>query len=129
MKARALRNKAAIAGIGCTDFSRDSGRTEYQLALEAAVARLPLLECAGLVAHWAGLYEVTPDAHPILGRTPVEGFYVVAGFSGHGFMHGPVCGLLMAEEILDGQATTVDISSLAFSRFAEGKLIREYNVI
>ena len=98
-------------------------------ALENAIRRLPLLEKASRAAHWAGLYTVTPDAHPIIGRTPVEGFFVVTGFSGHGFMHGPVCGLLMAEEILDGRATTVDISSLAYSRFAEGKLIREYNVI
>jgi sarcosine oxidase subunit beta len=103
---------------------------EWELtALENAVARLPLLEKASRASHWAGLYEVTPDAHPIIGRTPVEGFYVVTGFSGHGFMHGPICGLLMAEEILDGRARTVDISALDFSRFAEGKLIQEYNVI
>jgi sarcosine oxidase subunit beta len=98
-------------------------------ALENAIQRLPLLEKASRASHWAGLYEVTPDAHPVIGRTPVEGFYVVAGFSGHGFMHGPICGLLTAEEILDGRATSVDISALAFSRFAEGKLIKEYNVI
>ena len=103
---------------------------EWELtALENAIKRLPLLEKASRASHWAGLYEVTPDAHPIIGRTPVEGFYVVTGFSGHGFMHGPICGLLMAEEILDGKATSVDISSLGLSRFAEGRLIREYNVI
>lgn len=97
--------------------------------LEAATKRLPLLENAGLVSHWAGLYEVTPDAHPIFGRTPVEGFFVCAGFSGHGFMHGPVAGQLMSEIILNGKASTVDVSSLDLSRFAEGRLIREYNVI
>lgn len=97
--------------------------------LEAATKRLPLLETAGLVSHWAGLYEVTPDAHPIFGKTPVEGFFVCAGFSGHGFMHGPVAGQLMSEIILDGKATTVDVSSLDLARFAEGRLIREYNVI
>jgi sarcosine oxidase, subunit beta len=97
--------------------------------LEAAAARMPMLEHAGLVAHWAGLYEVTPDAHPIYGRTPVEGFYLCAGFSGHGFMHGPVTGKLLSEFILDGQATTVDVSMLDLARFAEGRLIREYNVV
>ena len=97
--------------------------------LENAIARLPLLEEAGLAARWAGLYEVTPDAHPIFGATPVDGYYVVTGFSGHGFMHGPAAGLLMAEIILDGQATTLDISSLDYARFAEGRLIKEYNVI
>ncbi len=97
--------------------------------LEASLARLPMLEKAGLLSHWAGLYEVTPDAHPFYGKTPVEGFYVVGGFSGHGFMHGPVSGKLISEIILDGKATTVDVSQLDLARFIEGRLIREYNVV
>lgn len=97
--------------------------------LEAAAARLPALQNARLVSHWAGLYEVTPDAHPIFGATPVEGFLVCAGFSGHGFMHGPITGKLMSEIILDGKAVTVDVSILDFNRFQEGRLIREYNVV
>jgi sarcosine oxidase subunit beta len=97
--------------------------------LEAAAARLPLLEHAGLTAHWAGLYENTPDAHPIFGATPLGGFYICAGFSGHGFMHGPIAGKLMSEIILDGQASTVDVTALDMDRFARGELIREYNVI
>jgi sarcosine oxidase subunit beta len=97
--------------------------------MEAAISRLPMLEKAGLMSHWAGLYEVTPDAHPIFGKTPVEGFYVVGGFSGHGFMHGPVSGKLMTEIILDGKATTLDVSQLDLARFVEGRLIREYNVV
>jgi len=97
--------------------------------LEAAARRLPLLEQAGVASRWAGLYEVTPDAHPILGATPVPGFYVVTGFSGHGFMHGPICGLLMAELITTGQTPTLDISALALSRFAENKQFSEYNVV
>ena len=103
---------------------------EWELAaMEAAIARLPLLEKAGLASHWAGLYEVTPDAHPIFGRTPVEGFYLLGGFSGHGFMHGPVSGVLMAEIVLEGEAKTVDVSMLDLARFEEGRLVREYNVI
>ncbi len=97
--------------------------------LEAAVARMPLLEKAGRASHWAGLYEVTPDAHPIFGRTPVEGFLVVAGFSGHGFMHGPISGKLMSELILDGKFVTVDVSMLDLARFAEHRLVQEYNVV
>jgi sarcosine oxidase, subunit beta len=89
-----------------------------------------LLENAGVLSRWAGLYEVTPDAHPILGRvTGVEGFYVMAGFSGHGFMHGPIAGLLMAEEILDGGAHTVDIAPFRYERFLSGQLSPEYHVI
>lgn len=97
--------------------------------MEAAFERMPMLEEAGRLTAWAGLYEVTPDAHPIFGATPVEGFSIVAGFSGHGFMHGPVAGLLMAEWLLNGEATTVDVSSLDLDRFAEDRLIHEPNVI
>jgi sarcosine oxidase subunit beta len=104
---------------------------EWELVhLEKAIARLPLLEKAGLLAHWAGLYEVTPDAHPIIGPVPyVDGYFVVTGFSGHGFMHGPVAGLLTAEYILHGEPRTLDISMLDYERFREGRLIQEYNVI
>jgi len=97
--------------------------------LEAAARRLPLLEQAGVTSRWAGLYEVTPDAHPILGDTPVGGFFVVTGFSGHGFMHGPICGLLMAEWIASGQARTLDVSALRLSRFADPERTVEYNVV
>jgi glycine/D-amino acid oxidase-like deaminating enzyme len=102
----------------------------FELAnLEAAIARMPLVERASRASHWAGLYEVTPDAHPIFGATPLEGFLVVAGFSGHGFMHGPVAGKLMAEYVLDGKFSTLDVSALDLARFGEGRLIREYNVV
>jgi len=103
---------------------------EFEMVnLEAAIKRMPLLEKAGLLNHWAGLYEVTPDAHPIFGRTPVEGFYVVAGFSGHGFMHGPIAGKLMTELILDGRYKSLDVSSLDLARYEEGRQIKEYNVV
>ena len=103
---------------------------EFELInVEAAIRRMPLVEKAGRASHWAGLYEVTPDAHPIFGHTPVEGLFIVAGFSGHGFMHGPVSGKLMAERILDGEFRTVDVSMLDLARFQEGRLIKEYHVV
>jgi sarcosine oxidase subunit beta len=103
---------------------------EWELvALEAAARRMPILETAGRLAHWAGLYEVTPDAHPIFGPSPVEGFWIVGGFSGHGFMHGPIAGKVMAEWITQGRPLTVDVSALDLARFAEGRLIPEYNVV
>ncbi len=98
-------------------------------AMNAAAERMPMLEKAGRLAGWAGLYEVTPDAHPIFGPTPVEGFWIVGGFSGHGFMHGPVAGKLIQEFITEGNARTVDVSSLDLDRFEEGRLIHEYNVV
>ncbi|MGD0750687.1 MAG: FAD-dependent oxidoreductase [Anaerolineales bacterium] len=97
--------------------------------LEAAIARMPCLEKASMLSHWAGLYEVTPDAHPIYGKTPIDGFFIVAGFSGHGFMHGPISGKLMTECILDGKFLSLDVSMLDLARFGEGRQILEYNVV
>lgn len=97
--------------------------------LEAALERMPLVEKASRASHWAGLYEVTPDAHPIYGNTDVKGFTLCAGFSGHGFMHGPISGKLMSEFILDGKFSSMDISMLDLKRFEEGRLIQEYNVV
>ena len=105
--------------------------SEWELVhLAAAVERMPLLDRAGLGSRWAGLYEVSPDAHPILGRVlGLEGYFCVNGFSGHGFMHGPVCGLLLTEEILDGRAHTLDISCLYLDRFERERGVVEYNVV
>ena len=98
--------------------------------LEAAAWRLPVLGRAGLLREWAGLYEVTPDAHPVIDRLEQPaGLVMAAGFSGHGFMHGPITGLLAAELVLDGRAHTLDISQLRLSRFAEGAPIHEHNVV
>ena len=104
---------------------------EWELThLERAVARMPVLENAGILNRWAGLYAVSPDALAILGKVPEpEGFYCINGFSGHGFMHGPICGLLLAEEILEGRAHTVDIEPLRIDRFAKEDTAREYAVV
>ena len=110
------------------DQTIDHSWTEQHL--ERAMWRFPLLERAGLLREWAGLYEVTPDAHPVIdGLGDPAGFYVVAGFSGHGFMHGPIAGLLIAEMIAEGRAHSLDVHELRFSRFAEGDLVREHNVV
>jgi sarcosine oxidase subunit beta len=98
--------------------------------LEEAMERLPLLAEAEISAEWAGLYEVTPDDQPILGKLPqADGLFSCAGFSGHGLMHGPGAGLLLAEEILDGRAHTVNIDPLRFARFGAGAAVGEYNVV
>ena len=69
-----------------------------------------------------GLYEMSPDKHALVGPAPgVDGFYLINGSSGHGVMHSPVLGLLLAEIILDGGARTLDINALRPSRFAEGR--------
>lgn len=73
---------------------------------------------------WAGLYEMSPDKHAILGPAPgCPNLYLVNGSSGHGVMHSPALGKLLAEIIIDGQASTLDTFALRPSRFAEGDLI------
>src|SRR4051794_23330504 len=98
--------------------------------VEALVARAPAFAEANILRGWAGFYEVTPDDNPLLGWTGgPEGLAVAAGFSGHGFMQGPAIGRCMAELILEGAATGVDITPFRPSRFAEGATIQEHNVI
>jgi sarcosine oxidase subunit beta len=88
-----------------------------------------VLEQAGFMDGWGGLYEVTPDDNPILGPLPeVEGFFCAGGFSGHGFMLSPATGRAMAQLILHGHSD-VDISSLGIARLREGREHREKQVI
>ena len=97
--------------------------------VERGLARLPLLERATIKTGWAGFYEDTPDKHAILGRAPgLEGFVCAAGFSGHGLMHAPATGELIAE-VICGDPPSLDIAPLRLSRFAEGDLVVEHNVI
>lgn len=78
----------------------------------------------------AGLYEVTPDHHGIVGSAKeVAGFFLANGFSGHGVMHAPAIGQLVAEMILDGRAHSLDISALRPERFEEGALNVEKAVL
>ena len=87
-------------------------------------ARWPSFTRALALNAYTGLYDVTPDWHPALGRVDgVDGFYLCAGFSGHGFKIGPAVGEVMAEEIIDGGAHSIDISRLNLRRFAAGQLI------
>jgi len=92
-------------------------------------ALMPALKEIRVVRQWAGLYNMTPDAQPILGEVPgVPGFFVAVGFSGHGFMLAPMTGILLAEMIL-GLKPTMDVSMLTLERFARGELIREPSVV
>jgi sarcosine oxidase subunit beta len=93
---------------------------------EFATHRVPDLQHATFGARaWAGLYEVSPDDHAILGSSEVEGFFLACGFSGHGFQHSPATGRLMAELLLDGHTTGIDISALSVARFEKGSPLRE----
>ena len=96
---------------------------------QVAVGRLPVLGDAGIAHAWAGLYEMTPDGMPIIGPAPgVEGFYVIAGFSGHGFQHSPAAGRVLAELIARG-ASDEYAAVFSFDRFARGAGDRETTVV
>jgi len=95
-------------------------------ASENAIYRVPALEKARIARGWAGLYEISPDNHAILGKVPeVEGFILANGFSGHGFQHSPAVGKVIAELIVEGKSKTIDISPLSIERFEKGELILE----
>lgn len=103
--------------------------TDYKAMAETSensMYRVPVLEKARIARGWAGLYDISPDHHAILGRVPeVEGFILANGFSGHGFQHSPAVGKVISELIVNGKASTIDISSLSIDRFEKGELILE----
>jgi sarcosine oxidase subunit beta len=123
-----LRREGAgvLLGIGRRQEAGSfSTALDWSLAeplVERAVRRAPVLADAQLMRTWTGLYEMTPDQTGIVSAVSgVAGLHVIAGFSGHGFMHGPIAGQLMAELITDGRATTIDATPLGLERFARGE--------
>jgi sarcosine oxidase, subunit beta len=97
--------------------------------VRAAVKRLPVLADAAVSHAWAGLYEMTPDAMPIIGSAmEVPGFHLLTGFSGHGFQHAPAAGRVLAD-IICGIDPDFDVSPFAFERFATTTLDREGHVV
>jgi sarcosine oxidase, subunit beta len=101
--------------------------------LTRAADRVPVFENLAINPKraWAGLYEMTPDHHAILGAVPsVPGFFLANGFSGHGVMHAPATGKIVGDLILKGQTTVVDDASvLGIDRFAKGALLHETAVL
>jgi sarcosine oxidase subunit beta len=100
--------------------------------LTRAADRVPAFENVAVNPKraWAGLYEMTPDHHPILGESPdVPGFFFANGFSGHGVMHSPATGKILSDLILTGTTNLIDASLLDFSRFADGRAIHETAIL
>jgi sarcosine oxidase subunit beta len=107
------------------NFPQRASETDLEEIIERASRRVPKIESAEVLRGVTGVYDMTPDARPLLGQAPgVEGLYICAGFSGMGFKISPAIGLVMSELILDGAASTVDISAFRPTRFAEGKPIK-----
>jgi len=93
--------------------------------IDVAVKRLPALADASISHAWAGLYEVTPDANPLIGPAhEVGGFFLINGFSGHGFQHSPAAGRILADVIV-GRDPQFDLTPFALERFAARALTGE----
>jgi sarcosine oxidase subunit beta len=96
---------------------------------KVAVRRLPVLGDASVSHAWAGLYEMTPDAMPIIGRAgAVEGLFLITGFSGHGFQHSPAAGRILAD-LIAGRDPQFDLDPFDHQRFALSATIGETNVV
>ncbi len=127
-----------LVGFGEEEADADSYNQGVDMAeipqtMERLVRRMPVMAQSYFRGGWSGLFTITPDWHPILDRVPgIEGLYCAIGFSGHGFKLSPAIGQAMAELITQGQATSVGLTPLRFSRFAEGDLMTSsyrYNVL
>jgi sarcosine oxidase, subunit beta len=95
------------------------------LALELMSRRHAAFAEAGWDGGWSGLFTITPDWHPVIDAVPgVDGLFVGAGFSGHGFKMSPAIGRALAEMTIDGSSHSIDISPLRFTRFTEGDLVQ-----
>jgi sarcosine oxidase subunit beta len=93
--------------------------------IDVAVRRLPALADASISHAWAGLYEITPDANPIIGpASGVGGFFLINGFSGHGFQHSPAAGRILAD-VITGRDPAFDLTPFAPERFIGGAVTGE----
>jgi sarcosine oxidase, subunit beta len=99
----------------------------FEDRLERLVRRFPPAAGAAIGEAWAGLYDMTPDAHPIIGRV-ADDVYAACGFSGHGFMQSPAVGRAVAELVLRGESS-LDLSPYALERFDAGAVFPEHLVL
>lgn len=126
---RVIFGKSNLAEVG---FSTGMDWAWLEPTLEAGLDRFPWLAKTALdrKASWWGYYEVTPDHNPILGRMPgVEGWVNACGFSGHGVQQAAAVGRLMAEEITEGRAATLNIDPLRYERFSSRARVAERNIV
>ncbi len=123
---RQMLASEGIAGETLPGPDNQQGDIDIDSLIEvgAQVAeRFPAYETAGIASSWTGVYDVTPDWNPVLGRLPgVAGLVVGYGFSGHGFKLSPAVGRVLAQEAL-GLATDVELAPYAIERFATGGLL------
>jgi sarcosine oxidase subunit beta len=121
--------KGILMGMGVEESATFEPQLEWEFLdtmIQHALHRAPILANARVMRGWAGLRALTPDDYPILGRAPgIEGFVNCCGWGGHGVMHAPIAGKLIAELIADGETTTLDIQPFALERFSASHRISE----
>ncbi|MEA4953026.1 Sarcosine oxidase subunit beta [bioreactor metagenome] len=121
-----------ICGMSPAGHPEDyENKTTWQFIEEMSktlVRLLPRTRGIRIARQWSGMYDMTPDAQPIIGETDVKNFYHSTGYSGHGFMLAPVAGKILAQHIT-GKKPDIDFSMLDYRRFARGEHIRESNVV
>jgi sarcosine oxidase subunit beta len=113
-------------------FKTDFDTAFVEKILTRAASRVPCLAEAAVNPRraWAGLYEMTPDHHAIIGPAPnVKGLFFVNGFSGHGVMHSPASGRITADLILNARSDLIDTTLIGLERFAEGRLLEETAIL
>ncbi len=115
-----LEDKNIIGGSPDRDTA-DAEPDFREIVADRMTRRIPGLIDGTFRAVHSGQDGLTPDQRPMLGPAGPDGFYLDCGHSGTGFKTAPAIGLGMAELILDGQATSVDISPFTPSRFDEGR--------
>jgi sarcosine oxidase subunit beta len=120
-----------LFGMGDPDeppgFDTDVNWAVLEKIEPVAARRLPALADLEIAGAWAGLYEMTPDAMPIIGPVGVDGLHAIAGFSGHGFQHSPAAGRIVAD-VIAGRDPHFDLGPFSLDRFA-GATAGEANVV
>ena len=110
--------------VGPDEYNQGVDMEMVQRGMEGLAKRIPATAGARFRGGWSGLFTITPDWHPVLDRVEgMEGLYCAVGFSGHGFKLSPMIGVVMAELITEGRASSVDISMLDLNRFREERLL------
>jgi sarcosine oxidase subunit beta len=130
---RQAKHGSVIGGFGLPDeppgFNQMSSLEFLETMSSKLAWMMPRLRSVKVVRQWAGLYDLTPDAQPLLGETDgVEGFFQASGFSGHGFMIAPKVAMLLAQAVA-GEEPELDISPLNARRFTEGPVTTDKSVV
>ncbi len=130
LSARPEAGRLTLVGVG---EDEDVEVEAYDHGVDVAVAedvarklsaRMPGMSDAEFRGGWSGLFTVSPDWHPLIDQVDgIDGLYCAAGFSGHGFKLAPMVGVAMAEMVVDGKTTTIDVSMLRLDRFESGRLM------